>query len=303
VGQMAQGPQGHQADGTGVSGVSGAPGEAVASDEAVDPADDAQDWSWVYESDDWVPPVIDPDVPSVARMYDYYLGGKDNYPVDREAAEAVLAVLPDGRDGARANRAFLLDTVRSMAEAGIRQFIDLGTGIPTSPNVHEIVRQVQPGAAVLYVDNDPIVLAHNRVLLREDDRIVTIARDLRQPESVLTDPKARALLDFSEPVGLLMVAVLHFVDLSAAPAIVSRYLRELAPGSRLAISAACRDGIDPGILQRLEAVYQASSSPIIYRTRAQIEELFGDLELLPPGLRDLYVCTSARGLGGVAIKH
>ncbi len=154
---------------------------------------------------------IDTSTPNHARVYDYVLGGKDNFAVDREAAKKVLAVAPDTRRLARANRAFLVRTVRFVAESGIRQFIDLGTGIPTSPNVHQVARGVDASARVVYVDNDPIVVEHNHALLASDEGVVTIEADIRRPAEILGNPELEMLIDFDEPVAVLMVAVLHLV--------------------------------------------------------------------------------------------
>src|SRR5579875_603616 len=150
-----------------------------------------------------------PDIPSPARIYDYLLGGKDNYPADREAAQELLAVVPDVRWLARCNRDFLGRAVRFLAaEAGLRQFIDLGTGLPAQGNVHEVAQRAVPGARVVCVDNDPVVLAHGRALLHGVAGTAIIDHDLRQPEAVLADPELTRLIDFSEPVAVLMVAVL-----------------------------------------------------------------------------------------------
>jgi hypothetical protein len=259
------------------------------------------DWQWVDEDDDWVPPVVDHSRPSVARIYDFGLGGKDNYPVDREVAEKFMAVVPDTRNAALANRGFLTGVVREMAEAGIDQFVDLGTGIPTSPNVHETARAIHPDAAVVYVDNDPIVLAHNRALMREDRRTVVLPHDLRQPATVLQDPRVERLLDLSRPVGILMIAVLHFVEAAASPIIAERYLRDLTPGSWLAISALSSDGIAPDVLRRAEAAYGSVAAPLVYRTRSELLAHFDDLELVRP-MADVYRSPTAAVLGGVGVK-
>ena len=259
--------------------------------ETPDPPEDTGDEStWSLDDDaisdtDWVPPAVDDTKPSVARMYDYYLGGKDNFAVDREAAGKVMALMPDARDISRVNREFLVLAVRTMAAAGVRQFIDLGTGIPTSPNVHETARAVHPDAAVVYVDNDPAVMAHNRALLSRHPRVIT--------------------------VGLLFIAVLHFVDHNTAPEIVNRYLRPLVPGSHVAISTATRDGVDPEVVRRVEAVYSGATAPFVYRTQPQAEALFDDLDLLPPGVVDVYEWTkgtpslspTVRGLAGIGVKR
>jgi len=261
------------------------------------------DWSWIDQGDDeWVPPAVDYSKPSVARIYDYGLGGKDNYPVDREVAEKFMKVIPDTRDAARANRRFLTDVVAGMAQAGVRQFVDLGTGIPTSPNTHETARAVHPDARIVYVDNDPVVLAHNRALLSDDPGIVVLAHDLRQPASVLDDRRARALLDFDQPVGVLMIAVLHFVDVAIAPHIVARYLRGMPVGSRLAISVLSSHGIEPAVLRQAEAAYSAVAAHLAYRTKPEVEALFEELEMERP-VDDVYRSSTAAVLGGVGVKR
>jgi len=260
----------------------------------------AQDWDWVDDDSGWVPPPVDTTSPSVARIYDYALGGKDNYPVDREVADRIWAVVPDGHDVARANRRFLLRAVEDMARAGVRQFIDLGTGIPTSPNVHETVWQVEPRARFVYVDNDPLVLAHNRALLHAEPRVVVLPHDLRDPAAVLDDPATRGLLDLDQPVGLLMIAVLHFVDLTAAPHVVARYRHALAPGSRIAISAVTSDGVAPERVRGTLDAYAKVSATLVFRTRAEVEALFDGLDLAEP-LADVYRSPHMAVLGGVAV--
>jgi hypothetical protein len=242
------------------------------------------DWSWTDEGVDWVPPAIDPSKPSVARMYDYLLGGKDNFAVDRQAAEEVEKAAPDARLVALANREFLIDAVQTMAGAGIRQFIDLGTGIPTSPNVHEVARRFDPDARVVYVDHDPIVLVHSRALLAKHEGVLAVHHDLRQPTTILDDPQVRDLIDLSQPVGLLFVAVLHFVRQDIAPEILAQYRKMLVHGSYTAISAACREDLDPALVRRLETIYADTNAPIVFRTRAQVEQLFDGFEPVEPGL-------------------
>jgi hypothetical protein len=247
------------------------------------------DWGWAEDDDGnhWVPPAIDTTRPSAARMYDYALGGKDNFAVDREAAERTYQVMPDGPALARTNRDFLARAVRMMSESGIRQFIDLGTGIPTSPSVHEIAREADPAAHVVYVDNDPIVLAHNRAILDRADGVITILRDLREPARVLADSELTATVNLDEPVGLLMIAVLHFVDLTVAPEVVQHYLSRLAPGSQVAFSVGTREGVPPEVTAHVEKVYTTTQSPIVFRTRAQVEQLFDGLDLVEPGLSEI----------------
>lgn len=264
-------------------------------------ADD--DWSWMDNDPGWVPPAVDTSKPSVARMYDFYLGGKDNFAVDREAAQQFLEVFPDVAVAARANREFLVRSVQAMAAAGIDQFLDLGTGIPTSPNTHEVAQQTHPGASVVYIDNDPVVMVHNRALLTTDDRVVTVLHDLRDPVTVLNDPQIRAVLDLDRPVGLLMIAVLHFTDPIAGPRITSRYYEALRPGSQVAITIGTRDGVLPEVLAAGEKIYARSNAPVHLRTRAQIEELLDGLDLAPPGLESIHRSDHGHIIGARAIKQ
>ncbi len=263
------------------------------------------DWSWTDEDDSWVPPAVDPSVFSVARVYDYFLGGKDNFAADRAAAEQIMAMIPELPAMARANRDFLVRAVRYLAENGIRQFIDLGTGIPTSPSVHEVAREVAGDAKVAYVDIDPVVVVHNRALLTTEPGVITVQHDLRQPAAVLEDPQVRALIDFDQPVGLLLVAVLHFVGQDIAPEILSRYRGALPAGSHVVIDVACRDSMALADVVRLESMYASSSASLVLRTGAQIEQLFDGLEMVDPGITEFTqwrasgpIC-SVRGLAGV----
>lgn len=241
-------------------------------------------------------------------MYDYALGGKDNFEVDRRAAHAVMELIPEGPALARANRGFLVRAVRHLADTGITQFLDLGTGIPTSPSVHEVARRVQPDARVVYVDHDPIVLAYNRALLARKCGVTTLLHDLRDPATVLDDPALREVIDLDRPVGLLMIAVLHFVDLVLAPEVVRSYLRRLAPGSYLAISAVTSEGTDPAVIEQVSEVYRQSPSQLHFRTRAQLEEFFDGLTLIEPGLVDVSRWRNgnsplkSRVLAGVGLK-
>jgi hypothetical protein len=196
------------------------------------------------------PADIDLVTPSPARMYDYYLSGKDNFPPDREAAERALEVFPAGRDLAWANRRFMVSAVTFLAGKGIDQFIDIGTGIPASPNVHEVARSVNPAASVAYVDNDPVVLAHDRALLAGAEGIAVVDGDARQAHEFTDDHDLRKVIDFTRPVGVLLVAVLHFVRDQENPWENVAFLRELmAPGSYLALSHGTSDGSDPAALR------------------------------------------------------
>jgi hypothetical protein len=239
-----------------------------------DHADDF-DWDWASEGSDWVPPAVEWTPVSAPRIYDYLLGGKDNFGPDRAAAAHLLQVAPYARDVARNNRQFLARAVRYLVRGcGIRQIIDLGTGLPTRPSVHEVARELAGDVRVVYVDNDPIVAAHNAAVLGTEPGIITLLRDLRAPDTVLDDPAVRGLIDFERPVGLLFVAVLHFVALDQAPAVLARYRDAVVPGSAVAISALCRDISDPVALRVAEALFEQSTSPLHARTTAQVGQLF-----------------------------
>ncbi|GAA0368940.1 SAM-dependent methyltransferase [Microbispora corallina] len=231
-----------------------------------------------------VPDGVDASVPSSARVYDYLLGGKDNYAVDRAVAERLLALAPDTRSVAKANRAFLTRAVRFMAAEGIRQFVDLGTGIPTSPSVHELARETHPAARVVYVDNDPLVKVHNDALLGGDQGIATIEGDIRRPDAILADPALQALIDFSEPVGVLFVTVLHFVsDEEGAYDVVARWRDRMAPGSHVAVSNMTA-GSDPEAVESLAAATAHTPAHSTFRTHEQLLRFFDGFELVEPGL-------------------
>jgi hypothetical protein len=253
---------------------------------------------------------LDATAPSAARIYDYLLGGKDNFAVDREAAERVLVVAPDQRRLARGNRAFLLRAVRLLAASGIRQFIDLGTGLPTSPSVHEVARDVDPAARVVYVDKDPIVKVHNDALLATDDNVASLLADIRDTDGILDHPQLRQLIDFAEPVGLLCVAVLHVVANEHEPArIIGSFRDRLAAGSHLVLSQFSADS-DPDAMAELRAVAAGTPVETYFRSRDEIRSFFGDLDFLPPGLVDVQAWrpdgppqpTRLRIAGGVAVK-
>jgi hypothetical protein len=245
------------------------------------------DWAWTDDDSSWIPPEIDTERPSPARMYDYSLGGKDNFEVDRAAVLKVAEIVPEFRSVGLANRGFLIRAVDTMARQGIDQFIDIGTGIPTSPNVHEVAQQVHPDARVVYVDNDPIVMAHNRALRSRRPGVLTLQRDMRQPATIMDDDEVKAHLDFGRPIGLLFVAVLHFVRRDLGIEVVNQFRRHLPAGSYVAISTACADGMDSQLITRLESVYSQSPAPMVLRTTDQVEQLFEGLDLVEPGLTDV----------------
>jgi hypothetical protein len=232
------------------------------------------------------PPGVDTTKPSSARLYDYFLGGTTNYEVDRAAGDRLRDALPDLYDCAWANRGFHQRSARWMAsEQSISQFIDLGSGLPTQGNTHEAVRQVKPDARVVYVDNDPMVGAMSAALLGDDAHTRLLIADIRDPGEVLDHPDLRVLIDFTEPVGLLMTAVLNFVADGSDPwGLVKRYTGMLAPGSYLALSHATADKLPPVSVQAMYDTYRNSTTEIYLRTRQEVERFFEGLELVPPYL-------------------
>ncbi|MGI8332375.1 SAM-dependent methyltransferase [Actinomadura scrupuli] len=230
-------------------------------------------------------PRIDVTVPNVARMYDYYLGGKDNFAADREAAAKVLEVAPFAPRLARQNRGFMARAVRYLAGIGITQFLDIGAGLPTQGNVHEVARQILPGARVVYLDNDPVVVTHGRALLGVDQSTVVLERDLRESAGLLDDPKIRELIRPGEPVGLLLVAVLHCLDADDEPYRVMTDLRKsLPPGSHVVISHITGDD---EVTANSSTVYRKASTALTHRTPEEILGFFDGFGLLEPGLVSL----------------
>ncbi|MFD0168925.1 SAM-dependent methyltransferase [Streptomyces decoyicus] len=236
---------------------------------------------------------IDTSRPHPARMYDYYLGGWDNYEVDRVAAERVIEVHPQVRHSARANRAFLRRAVRELVTGGIRQIIDIGTGIPTSPNTHEMARETAPDTRVVYVDNDPIVATHAGARLTNTERTGFVLGDVRDPKAVLDHPTVRELIDFDQPVALLLVAVLHFIRDDEDPAgIVAALADALPAGSHLVLSHATGEPYEAYAAGRTDErardgvvnVYKSSTATLNLRSKAGIEPLFGPFTLLEPGV-------------------
>lgn len=226
---------------------------------------------------------IDVSRPSVARMYDYYLGGKDNYAVDRDAAQKMMSAVPESVQMVAANRAFLARAVRHLAaQAGIRQFLDIGSGLPTRQNVHEVAQAAAPDSRVVYVDHDPVAVVHGQALLAVNENTDYIRGDLRQPEQLLDHPQVCALIDFDQPVAILIVAILHFVGEHDDPVGIVRQLRQrMAAGSYLVISHILDDPRPHAIGQILTA---AGAPPWFPRTRAQILRFFDGFDLIDPGL-------------------
>ncbi|WP_300609216.1 SAM-dependent methyltransferase [Trebonia sp.] len=232
--------------------------------------------------DSWTALGIRTDIPHPARVYDYMLGGKDNFAADREMAEVGLTIMPEMRDSSRANRDFLVRAVRFLREEGIRQFLDIGTGLPTSPNTHEIAQEGHPDARVVYVDNDPVVFLRAEALMAEDAATTVVRADLRDVDEVLA--AAAELLDFSEPVGLMFVAALHcVVDADDPAGIAARYLAALAPGSYLVLS----HSTDEFAPERTHAASQAAAERgaiWIPRGKDAIARMFNGRQLVEPGL-------------------
>ncbi|MFC5750702.1 SAM-dependent methyltransferase [Actinomadura rugatobispora] len=231
----------------------------------------------------WQSAGLDLTKPSPARMYDYYLGGKDNFEADRVAVQEMHQVIPELFQTARENRAFLGRAVRYVAGQGIRQFIDLGTGLPTQGNVHEIAQQVSREARVVYVDHDPVVATHGRALLAEDGSTTIIERDIRDPDKVLEHPALQKLVDLREPVAVLFVAVLHFIsDAEHAARIVQRFREAMAPGSYLVIAHGTR-AAGATAVSKMTQTYDTATEQVSLRDPAEIARFFEGFDLLEPG--------------------
>jgi hypothetical protein len=267
-----------------------------------------------------LPSGVDVETPNLARVYDYILGGKDNFAADRAAAELSLRAVPQMRSLALENRRFLSRAVRFCADAGIRQFVDIGAGLPTQDNVHQVAQHAAADSQVVYADNDGVVVSHGLALLAENSRTTVIQADLRQPDEILAHPGLRALIDLDQPVALLLVAILHFIRDEDDPAgSVARLRDALAPGSYLVIShaefspehasgtAALSDET-----RQLDGMYRRATGPA--RTRAEVAAFFGDFDIVQPGLTEVWkwrpddepVINTSRVLtmvGGVARKR
>ncbi|GAA2846091.1 SAM-dependent methyltransferase [Streptosporangium fragile] len=233
-----------------------------------------------------VPAGIDPNTPSVARMYDYYLGGKDNFASDRAAAEQFMRVLPGIREMARDNRAFLTRVVELLAREGVRQFLDIGSGLPTQDNVHQVAHRVAPEARVVYVDNDPIVLVHGRALLEDNPFTSVVQADMREPEELLAHPEVEGVIDFTRPVAVLLISMLHFIPDEALVTRVTTAIRErLAPGSYLVITHAFEGDVSAEVQEAGQKVYRSTSAgALTSRGPERLAELMSGLDLLEPGV-------------------
>jgi hypothetical protein len=234
---------------------------------------------------DWVPAEVDTRRANVARVYDYLLGGTHNFLADQDVGRAIVAVEPNARAVGQANRAFLGRAVRYLAGTGIRQFLDVGSGIPTQGNVHEVVQDAAPGAHVVYADIDPVAIAHSKAILAGNPDAAILDADLREPATVLERAASTQLLDFSQPIGLMLLAVLHFIPDESDPWGIVETLRDaLAPGSYLVVCHGTEEGA-PGVAQAAEKVYQrAVSADLRMRSRADILRFFDGFDLIDPGL-------------------
>jgi SAM-dependent methyltransferase len=234
------------------------------------------------QRDRWKALGIRTDIPHPARVYDYMLGGKDNFAADRETAERSLELVPEMLDSSRGNREFLIRAVRFLRDAGIRQFLDIGTGLPTSPNTHETAQEGHPDTRVIYIDNDPVVVLHAEALMADNPATAVVAADLRDVDEVLAN--AGQWLDFTRPVALMLVAVLHCIpDEDNPAAIAARYLAALAPGSYVVLSHST-DEFAPDRTHQASAEAKARGATWIPRSKDDILRMFNGRELLDPGL-------------------
>ncbi|MFI6034811.1 SAM-dependent methyltransferase [Streptomyces sp. NPDC051315] len=235
----------------------------------------------------WAPRSIDISVPSVSRIYDYYLGGSHNFEVDRQAARRAMEFMPGLPKIMQANRAFMRRAVRYAASEGITQFLDVGSGIPTFGNVHEVAQAASPGARVVYVDHDPVAVAHSQAVLEGNEDADVVAADLCKPHEILASPPVGQLLDLDRPVALLLVAILHFVEDEDDPyAAVAELSAALAPGSLLVLTHASYEGIPlpPRRAEGAVDVYKDIRNPLIMRSRDEIARFFEGYEMVEPGL-------------------
>lgn len=236
-------------------------------------------------SPDDLPPDIDLERPSAARIYDYNLGGSHNFAVDRKVADQINQAMPELPAVNRANRSFLRRAVRFLADSGIRQFLDLGSGIPTVGNVHQIAQRAAPGARVVYVDVDPVAVTHSNAILAGNPDAVAVHADLRNPDRILADERVRSLIDFARPVGVLMIAVLHFVpDRDDPAAIVTRFRDATLPGSYLVLSHATHEGAVTGTSRAASRVSTRNQIEVTLRGRPEVTRMFDGYDLVEPGL-------------------
>jgi O-methyltransferase involved in polyketide biosynthesis len=257
---------------------------------------------------------FDTSAPNIARVYNYWLGGKDHHAADRQAADSVLTDFPEVALVARANREFVTRAIRHVARQGIVQFIDIGAGLPASPAVHEAAQDITADARVAYVDNDPLVLAHARALLAGDPGVAVVNADMREPETILDSRVLRGFIDLDQPVCILLASVLHFLPANQADTTVALLRKRMSPGSYLIISAGTSTGTDPQLIRCLQSAY-ADATPVTGRTADEIAAWFDGFSLARPGLTNVWAwrpsgpqclprpeMTRARFLAGVGRK-
>jgi hypothetical protein len=236
------------------------------------------------ERSDWAPEGVDLDRPSAARVYDYFLGGAHNFAVDRELAEQIARMTPNIGETMRANRSFLWRAVRFLVAEGITQFLDIGSGIPTVGNVHEVAQQADPRSVVVYVDVDPIAVSHSRAILADNRQTAVVQADARNTDRILADPEVQRLLDLSKPVAVLLLGVLHFIPDSDDPAgIVARLREAVAPGSYIVLVNATYEDQSPEVIEA-QKLSGRTSTEIVLRSRAELLDQFSGLTLVEPGL-------------------
>jgi hypothetical protein len=256
---------------------------------STDPSTESPEWSSRAATDPdlgWPPREFDTGLPHSARMYDYWLGGKDHFEADRQMAELFLQQIPSLREMAKENRNFVTRATRFVAAAGISQFLDIGTGIPTSPNLNETAQAIDPAARVVYVDNDPVVLAHARALMISSDQgaVAYVDADLRDPEKLLALPELTRVLDRDQPVALMLIAVLMLIGDNSKPYETVAALRDALPsGSYLALTHPTQD-FDPVAVAAVTSAATQGGMTFVPRSRAEVEGFFGDWELVEPGL-------------------
>ena len=230
-----------------------------------------------------LPRGVDPARPAPARIYDFLLNGRNHFPADREAAQGILALAPEIRDCAWANRGFHQRAAKWIAERGIRQFVDIGSGLPAVGNTHEVVQHVQPASGVVYVDNDPMVSVHVSEIISDRSTVRVVCGDLREPDALLAHEDVRELIDFSQPAGLLMTAVMHFVADEYRPhALIGRYVSALAPGSYLALSHLTSDHKPERAVRGFRRVFDQATEQVHFRSHDAVAGFFAGLTLVPP---------------------
>lgn len=238
-------------------------------------------------NEDWVPADVDLSRPNVARIYDYYLGGGHNFAIDREFAKKAIAVMPDVHALCWLNRLFLRRAVRYCLANGIRQFLDVGSGIPTVGHTHEVAQAADPSARVVYVDNEAVAVAHSELILKDNPNATVIRADACKPEQILDAPATRALLDFDQPIAILMLALVHFIPDGDDPlGILAHYRKAVVPGSHLIMSSVTSDHY-PDEMERFADLYRASGTPLVPRSTTEFDALFAGWQIIDPGIVSL----------------